>query len=177
MPGGPTPQPARCGGGDRIKIAVREYRLRRRSRTTVIVPTRDALQQLVASGTVFRIEPVQPINSTSPGEGREPDRPLPTNMASLPIVGVVDGGMTAASYHVAEAWRAPPLIRDGAADTPHGNRVTSLIVQGHDWNNNLTLPPLYCQVGRCRRSRGRAHARRRSAGFHRVPRWRHGGEP
>src|SRR5262249_40662610 len=28
-----------------------------------------------------------------------------------------------------------------------GNRVTSLIVQGHDWNNNLTLPPLYCQVG------------------------------
>lgn len=138
---------AAAGGGDRINMAVREYRLRRRSRTTVIVPTRDALQQLVASGTVFRIEPVQPISSTSPGEGREPDRPLPADMASLPIVGVVDGGMTAASYLAAEAWRAPALIRDGAADTLHGNRVTSLIVQGHDWNNNLTLPPLYCQVG------------------------------
>ena len=38
-------------------------------------------------------------------------------------------------------------MRDGAADNKHGNRVTSLIVQGHDWNNNLALPPLYCQVG------------------------------
>ena len=136
-----------AASGDRINMAVREYRLKRRSRTTVIVPTRDALQQLVASGTIFRIEPVQPISSTSPGEGREPDRPLPADMASFPIVGVVDGGMTAASYRVAEAWRAPALIRDGAADTRHGNRVTSLIVQGHDWNNNLMQPPLYCQVG------------------------------
>ena len=38
-------------------------------------------------------------------------------------------------------------MRDGAADNKHGNRVTSLVVQGHDWNNNLALPPLYCQVG------------------------------
>lgn len=133
--------------GDRFNLAVREYRLRHRARTTVIVPTVTALQQLVASGTVFRIEPVQPISSTSPGEGREPDRPLPADMQSLPIVGVVDGGMTAASYRHAEAWRAPPFIRDGIADTQHGNRVTSLVVQGHDWNNNLTLPPLYCQIG------------------------------
>lgn len=133
--------------GDRFNLAVREYRLRHRARTTVIVPTVAALQQLVASGTVFRIEPVQPISSTSPGEGREPDRPLPADMESLPIVGIVDGGMTAASYRHAEAWRAPPFIRDGIADTHHGNRVTSLVVQGHDWNNNLTLPPLYCQIG------------------------------
>lgn len=138
---------AAATSGDRFNFAVREYRLRLRARTTVIVPTPSALRQLIASGTIFRIEPVQPISSTSPGEGREPDRPLPANMASLPIVGVVDGGMSAASYRHAEAWRAPPLVRDGAADTPHGNRVTSLIVQGHDWNNNLTLPPLYCQVG------------------------------
>ena len=68
-------------------------------------------------------------------------------MKTLPIVGVVDGGITAASYRHAEAWRAPPLVADGAADTQHGNWVTSLVVQGHDWNNNLTLPPLYCQVG------------------------------
>jgi hypothetical protein len=138
---------AAATAGDRFNLAVREYRRWHRARTTVIVPTADALHQLVASGTVFRIEPVRPISSTSPGVGREPDRPLPAGMASLPIVGVVDGGMTAASYRHAEAWRAPALVRDGAADTQHGNRVTSLIVQGHDWNNNLTLPPLYCQVG------------------------------
>ncbi len=133
--------------GDRINLAMRTYRLHRRARTTVLVPSRTALDQLVASGTVFRIEPVQPISSTSPGEGREPDRPLPADMTTLPIVGVVDGGLTAASYHHAEAWRAPPLVTDGAADAQHGNWVTSLVVQGHDWNNNLTLPPLYCQIG------------------------------
>lgn len=138
---------AAAASGDRINLAMRTYRLHRRARTTVLVPSRAALDQLVASGTVFRIEPVQPISSTSPGEGREPDRPLPGDMTTLPIVGVVDGGLTAASYRHAEAWRAPPLIADGAADTQHGNWVTSLVVQGHDWNNNLTLPPLYCQVG------------------------------
>lgn len=138
---------AAASTGDRINLAVREYRAHRRARTTVIVPSRTALLQLVASGTLYRIEPVQQISSTSPGEGREPDRPLPANLSSQPIVGVVDGGLTAASYRPAEAWRAPPLIRTVDADTLHGNRVTSLIVQGHDWNNNLTLPPLYCQVG------------------------------
>lgn len=133
--------------GDRISLAMREYRQRHRSRTTVIVPTRTALQQLVASGAVFRIDPLPTISTTAPGEGREPDRPLPADMTGLPIVGVVDGGLTASSYLPAEAWRAPPLLRNGDADNRHGNQVTSLIVQGHDWNNNLALPPLYCQVG------------------------------
>ncbi|QFT29624.1 hypothetical protein FIV00_03965 [Labrenzia sp. THAF82] len=136
-----------AASGDRFNLAMRTYRLHHRARTTVLVPSRTALDQLIASGTVFRIEPVQSISSTSPGEGREPDRPLPRDMTTLPIVGVVDGGLTAASYRHAEAWRAPPLIADGAADTQHGNWVTSLVVQGHDWNNNLNLPPLYCQVG------------------------------
>ena len=86
-----------AGVGDRLNLAMREYRQNRRSRTTVIVPSRRALEQLVASGSIFRIEPVQPITSTSPGEGREPDRPLPRDMSGLPIVGVVDGGLTALS--------------------------------------------------------------------------------
>ena len=133
--------------GDRIDLAMRTYRLHRRARTTIIVPSWAALGQLVASGAVFRIEPVQEISSTSPGEGREPDRPLPGDMTTLPIVGVVDGGLTATSYRHAEAWRAPPLVPHGVADTQHGNWVASLVVQGHDWNNNLTLPSLYCQVG------------------------------
>ena len=138
---------AAASAGDRLNLAMREYRRNHRSRTTVVVPSRRALGQLVASGSVFRIEPVQRISSTSPGDGREPNRPLPRDMSDLPIVGVVDGGLSAASYRHAEAWRAPALVSDGVADTKHGNRVTSLIVQGHDWNNRLTLPPLYCQVG------------------------------
>lgn len=138
---------AAATAGDRLNLAMREYRQHRRSRTTVIVPSRRALGQLVASGSVLRIEPVQPITSTSPGEGREPDRPLPRDMSELPLVGVVDGGLTASSYKPAEAWKAPALVSDGAADAKHGNRVTSLIVQGHDWNNKLTLPQLYCQIG------------------------------
>ena len=136
-----------AASGDRLNLAMREYRQKRRSKTTVIVPTRKALDQLVASGAVFRIEPVMSIHSTSPGEGREPDRPLPSDMSKQPIVGVVDGGMTAASYKAAEAWKAPPLVSDAVADTKHGNRVSSLIVQAHDWNNNLALPSLYCQIG------------------------------
>lgn len=132
---------------DRLHIALRSYRQDRRAVTTLVVPTRKALQQLVASGAIFRLEPVSQIASTSPGEGSEPTRPLPTTMTSLPIVAVVDGGMTAGSYKPAEAWRAPDFVPNGHADTVHGNRVTSLVVQGHDWNNNLALPELYCQVG------------------------------
>lgn len=133
--------------GDRIGLAMREYRQWHRSRTTVIVPTRSALQQLVASGVVFRIDPLPTITTTAPGEGREPDRPFPADMLGLPIVGVVDGGLTANSYLPAEGWRAPPLLPSGLADSQHGNQVTSLIVHGHKWNNNLALPSLYCQVG------------------------------
>ena len=132
---------------DRVGRALREYRQRRRARTSVLVPSREALARLVASGTVVRLDPVMPIVTTQPGEGREPDRPLPANLAHAPIVGVVDGGLDASSYLPAEAWRAPPLVAGAAAEVMHGNRVTSLIVQGYDWNNNLTLPALTCRVG------------------------------
>lgn len=132
---------------DSIATLMRDYRLRGRGKATIVLPNQDALVQLTASGGVFRLDPVVPITSTSPGEGAEPNRPLPQDLSSMPIVGVVDGGLTAASYKSAEAWRAPALIKDAFADAKHGNRVASLIVQGHDWNNNLTLPALYCQVG------------------------------
>jgi hypothetical protein len=48
---------AAATAGDRFNLAVREYRLRRRARTTVIVPTPAALQQLVASGPSFESNP------------------------------------------------------------------------------------------------------------------------
>lgn len=131
----------------RLSLAKREYRQRHRSRTTVLVPDQPALLRLLASGAVFRIDPLPTICPTAPGEGREPDRPLPGVMAGFPIVGVVDGGLSANSYISAEAWRAPALVPDSVADSRHGNQVSSLIVQGHEWNNNLTLPQIHCQIG------------------------------
>jgi hypothetical protein len=132
---------------DRLSSALRAYRLSRRASATVVVPSLTALSELVGSGAVFRLEPVRPIASTSPGEGAEPDRPIPSEIRTMPVVGVVDGGLTASSYRSAEAWRSPALVADGYADHVHGNRVTSLVVQGHDWNNGLSLPELYCQIG------------------------------
>jgi hypothetical protein len=60
---------------------------------------------------------------------------------------MMDGGCNAARYRVAEAWREPPLVGDGNADTKHGNQVASMIIHGHEWNNNLPLPELYCRIG------------------------------
>ena len=132
---------------DRLNSALRRYRATSTASTTVVVPSLRALTEIVSSGSVFRLEPVRPIQTTSPGSGAEPDRPIPADISAMPIVGVVDGGLTAASYRVAEAWRAPVFVNDGQADHAHGNRVTSLVVQGHDWNNLLDLPSLYCRVG------------------------------
>lgn len=146
------------GDGDRLNGALRHYRRERQASTVVVVRSRAAFDALLASGTVVRLEPVQPLLATSPGEGAEPDRPLPESLTNLPIVGIVDGGMTAPSYRPAEAWRAdPPLIPNAAAEVKHGNRVTSLVVQGHDWNNNLQLPQLYCRFGTVQAIAKRGH--------------------
>ncbi|MCB8878463.1 S8 family peptidase [Acidisoma silvae] len=132
---------------DRIAFALRDYRARHRAKVGVTVSDKDHLVFILGSAAVFRLDPLPVITSTSPGQGTEPQRPLPSSLAAMPIVGVVDGGLTAASYGVAEAWKAQPLVPAGVADATHGNMVSSLIVQGHDWNNNLKLPQLYCRVG------------------------------
>ncbi|MGN6285530.1 MAG: S8 family peptidase [Afipia sp.] len=129
-----------------LAIAMRRYRANGRARATLQVPNTGALTQLLASGNVFRIDPVPRIEVTSPGQGEHPG-PLPPHVGNEPIVGVVDGGRTAQTYDQAEAWREPPLIPNGVADTKHGNQVTALVVHGHAWNTNLPLPPLYCRVG------------------------------
>ena len=131
----------------RLGRAMREYRQHRHARTSVLVPSLAQLDALVASGAVYRLEPVIPLTVTAPGQGREPNRPLPEHLDNEPIVGVVDGGLNATSYLPAEAWRAPALVSGSAAEVMHGNRITSIVVQGHDWNNNLVLPALYCRVG------------------------------
>lgn len=116
--------------------------------TTLCVSSQDRLIELVTSGTTFRIDPIQPISSTSPpGDGSEPMRPIPNEIIHQPIVGIVDGGCTAASYQLAEAWREPNFVNDNEADHKHGNQVTSLVVHGYGWNNNLSLPKLDCRFG------------------------------
>jgi hypothetical protein len=135
------------GAVDRVGRALRDYRQHRRAQATVTVPTIEALHALAASGTVLRLNPVAAITATDPGEGREPDRPLPTDLSGVPIVGIIDGGLNAASYLPAQVWRAPSLVDAASAEVMHGNRVTSLVVQGHEWNNNLKLPELHCRVG------------------------------
>lgn len=132
---------------DQITLAMRDYQEQSHAYATVIIPSKMALGRLLESGTVFRIDPVSPITSTTPGSEMKPIPPLQSDMSGLPIVGVVDGGLTASSYRSAEAWRAPSLVPDKYAETEHGNQVTSLIVQGHEWNKHLKLPALYCQVG------------------------------
>jgi hypothetical protein len=133
---------------DQTSIAgvLRRYRNTGHGAASVRLTSKDQLSNIVASGLVHRIEPVRAIRVTSAGVGREPGPP-PPDVSRAPIVGIVDGGMTAASYRPAEVWKAAALIPDSVADTVHGNKVASIVVQGHAWNSNLRLPKLFCRFG------------------------------
>jgi hypothetical protein len=114
---------------------------------TVGVPDFAVFERLIASGTITRWEPVSPLYPTTPGLGSEPDLDLPV-LDGHPIVGVIDGGYHATRYQDAVAWQfTPPLISDRHAARAHGNRVASIVVDGHLWSNQLKLPPLYCKLG------------------------------
>jgi hypothetical protein len=126
--------------------AVRRYRNDGIARTLITVPTKQALMQLAASGSSFRIDPVRRIDVMAPGQGAEPEIPMPS-ASTQPVVAVVDGGLTARSYLPLEAWRAPNLVPNLLANHPHGNQVTSLVVHAHAWNGRLALPELICRVG------------------------------
>lgn len=128
---------------------VRQYRGAGHARGVVTVPNRDALRTIVLSGSSFRIDPVPRIEATAPAAGAEPTPPVP-DASAQPIVAVIDGGRTAPSYAPLEAWRANDLVPPGMADHVHGNRVTSLVVHAHAWNNLLGLPRLDCRVGTAR---------------------------
>lgn len=131
---------------DRFIAVQNSYQRDGRAMLAVRIPSRDNLNTLIASGAVVRVDPVRRLTTAAPGEGREPG-PNP-DLSTAPIVAVIDGGRTAGSYDHAEAWRAnPPFVPDRHANTRHGNAVTSLVVNGHDWNNNRQLPALYCRVG------------------------------
>lgn len=100
-----------------------------------------------ASGTIVRWDPVAPLAPRAPGIGPEPD-PILEFGAQVPIVGVIDGGMTSERYRPAVAWQAPPFLPNpDDLDTEHGNSVAGLVVDGHAWNNRLDLPSLFCRLG------------------------------
>ena len=128
-----------------IARAMRSYRNTGAGRATVHVPDKQRLAAIIASGASIRIDPVRSIGSTAPGEGQHPDPPL--QIGDKPIVAVVDGGLHAPSYKLAEAWHAPALVPDAHADRAHGNGVSSLAVHAHAWNNNRNLPTVQCRIG------------------------------
>jgi len=106
----------------------------------------ETLGQLIASGAIVRWEPVVPVTPTTPGAGEEPDLALPP-LDGMPVIGVIDGGYHANRYQSAVAWRLDPLVPDQLAARAHGNKVTSVVVDGHLWSNHLRLPQLHCRVG------------------------------
>lgn len=133
--------------GDRISLSLLQYLYRHRSSTTVVVSSKNNLMQLMASGSVYRIDPVVPISCAISSGGATAIPPLPVGMSDFPIVGTVDGGLISRLYNHAVAWRASPFVSNKFSATQHGSHVSSQIIQGHDWNTNLELPKLYCQIG------------------------------
>ena len=138
--------PVETTGQTNIACAMRTYRNTGFARVTVIFRRRDALIQFIASGALYRIDPVKQIRQAAPGEGIEPG-PIAPDVDGQPIVAVVDGGLTSSKYKAAEAWIAPSFVPDGIANCKHGNCVSSLVVHGYQWNNNRTLPALNCRLG------------------------------
>ena len=126
--------------------AVRNYRQGPFAHTQLAFSNIEGLRTLIASGSIFKIEPVRPLVATELKVAPDPERPI-LNEDWQPIVGVVDGGFSAQSYKPMIAWEAPSLVSDVVANKAHGNRVKSLVIQGNEWNTHLDLPSLTCRVG------------------------------
>lgn len=107
------------------------------------VANKEALERLLASGAIYRIEPSTPLTTTcKAGEGQEP-APKAVSRDS-PVVVIIDGGVSASSYIPLQRISLQPLVNDCLANKAHGNKVTSLVCHAHAWNNNRPLPKLDC---------------------------------
>ena len=129
-----------------IARALRSYRNNGFARATVIFQSRDAMKRFISSGVSYRVDPIKPLGFATSSESLETSIPVP-DVTGQPIVAVVDGGLTSPEYKTAEAWEAPAFIPNRVADSQHGNQVSSLIVHGHQWNKNRSLPKLNCRLG------------------------------
>jgi hypothetical protein len=129
----------------RLNEVLRDYMNGKNPRIPISLIEKSQLRSLVASGTVYRIDPVFAIATTAPGIGPEPGPPAP-NVSNAPVVAVVDGGFSSHKYAEAEAWRPQRVfVPDYQADRKHGNQVVSLIVDAKGWNNRLVLPGYNCR--------------------------------
>ncbi|WP_165842793.1 S8 family serine peptidase [Phenylobacterium deserti] len=126
--------------------AIREYRASAGvGRSLVRLQSPEDLRRIVASGTVFRMDPVRPVTLSEAPASPANENVVPRGVG--PIVACIDGGMTNPAYAVAEAWRVTPLVSDGDADTAHGNAITSLVTHAAALNPSLQLPEIECRFG------------------------------
>jgi hypothetical protein len=126
--------------------ALREYRASAGVGRAVVRVTSSAdVNRIVASGAVFRMDPVRRVSLASAPE--EESDTLPSIASTGPTVAVIDGGLTDSRYSRAEAWRTTPLVPDTHADSAHGNAIASIIAHGSLLNPSLNLPDLRCRLG------------------------------
>ena len=144
-----SPAPILARNQTSIARALRTYQNTGYARATVAIQHKEDLETLTTSGTIFRIDPMKRLFSKTQTESKNLGPPVP-DVSDEPIVAVIDGGLTSRSYRSAEAWVARPFIGKSQADGEHGNKVSSLIVHGHQWNPTLSLPHLNCRIGTVR---------------------------
>lgn len=131
---------------DSFSKKIKKYLVEGSLSFTATIESKEKLGKLLASGVVYRVDPVAQVSvkSVPPGDGAEP-APKLINLDSMPTVVIIDGGCSAGSYLPLNVLNIKPLVRDVDADLKHGNQVTSVICQGAAWNNNLALPDLECK--------------------------------
>lgn len=129
-----------------IARAFRSYRNTGVARASILFHDFKALEELASAGIFYRIDPVTRLSNTSHSDNVRGGPEVP-DVSEEPIVAVIDGGMNSPRYQNAEAWSAPPFVPDRFADSAHGNQVSSLVVHGHQWNPNHSLPELNCGIG------------------------------
>lgn len=128
---------------DAAKSALNHYLKNGNGVISLNISTKKDLERLVASGTVYRIDPAPTLKSADkPGKGQEPS-PLKIS-ATSPTVVIVDGGINARSYLPLQKYSLTPLVKDFDANLNHGNKVASLVCHAHAWNADRPLPALDC---------------------------------
>lgn len=129
-----------------VARALRSYRRTNGvGRATVAVSDLNALRQLVASGSVFRLDAAKPLRLEASDVGASDISDV--NLPDRPVVAVVDGGFDDPSYQHVEAWSEPSIVADSIADRAHGNAVSSLVANAQGLNPNHELPGYGCKFG------------------------------
>lgn len=139
---------AEASSGDRIALALLQYSHNYSARSTMMISTMDKLNDLLVSGSVFRVDPSVSISVSVTESDASKLEFLPSDIKKYPSVGIVDGGLKPNMYEKALKWENPnKLVPDQYAAKEHGTQVASQIVHGYSCNSSLTVPELYCQIG------------------------------